>query len=159
VKSPYVGPSVSNILVPGSLDKKWGKPVPSFIKQRWNIDRIFLPPVLSNEPCKGLLPVQWSRFVYELKLSRYSTFKSLVYRDISSSGHCRVFYEILAKFLIQIFIKLCTEILLLFEKKFHHYILAKMFYEFVKKCRHNLANFKKVFLRNFLKSKFVYRKC
>jgi hypothetical protein len=36
--------------VPGSLDKKRGKTVPSFSKQRWNIDGIFRLPFLSNEP-------------------------------------------------------------------------------------------------------------
>jgi hypothetical protein len=38
---------IVSVIVPGSLDKKRGKTVPSFIKQRWTIDGIFLPPFLS----------------------------------------------------------------------------------------------------------------
>jgi hypothetical protein len=37
----------------GFVRQKMGKPVPSFIKQRWNIDGIFLPSLLSNEPGTG----------------------------------------------------------------------------------------------------------
>jgi hypothetical protein len=33
-------------LWPGSFDKKKGNAVSSFIKQRWNVDEIFLPPFL-----------------------------------------------------------------------------------------------------------------
>jgi hypothetical protein len=34
----------------GFVGQKRGKTVPSFIKQRWNKDGIFLPPFLSNKP-------------------------------------------------------------------------------------------------------------
>jgi hypothetical protein len=53
--------------------QKMGKTVPSFIKQRLNIDGIFLPPFLSNEPGPGRYivfcrkPWIWSRYPAVLK--------------------------------------------------------------------------------------------
>jgi hypothetical protein len=59
--------------VSGSLDKKKEKTVPSFIKQRWNIDGIFLPLVMLEKlekvsefvsPIKG----EYSEIILMVKL-------------------------------------------------------------------------------------------
>jgi hypothetical protein len=47
----------------GFVSQKRGKTVPSFIKQRWDIDGIFLPPFVSNEPSTDNM--------HAVKLARY----------------------------------------------------------------------------------------
>jgi hypothetical protein len=65
--------------VPGSLDKKRENMVPSFIKQRWKIDGIFLPHFLSNEPGTGHR--QLLRYDNERPELIFSAIRNLVFKN------------------------------------------------------------------------------